>query len=93
MIDIHFICRDCGTPCDSEAARERGGLCSRCAFPLRVTRRVIFINGVECASTEEALAAIRKRDAVSVTLDVDADPFKRAIDRALTAWAKHNPEG
>jgi hypothetical protein len=91
MIDIHFICRECGTPCNSEAARDRGGLCSRCAFPTRVTVRTfqLAIDREQAVSTalESAAQAI---DAVALPIPFtpSPDPFRRAIDRAFAAWAE-----
>ena len=91
MIDVHFICRECGTPCNPEAARERGGLCGRCAFPTRVTVKTfqLAIDRERAVSTalESAAAAIEN------VVKFEPDPFRAAIDRAAAAWAKDNPEG
>lgn len=87
MIDVHFICRDCGTPCDPQAARERGGLCARCAFPTRVTVRTFQLAIDRSAAVSDVLGAM------SSALDlIDRDPFRDAIDRAAARWAADNPE-
>lgn len=43
MIPHACICRDCGALCALEGWTDRGGLCARCAFPVRR----LFVNGVE----------------------------------------------
>lgn len=34
---IHCCCRTCGALCTPEGYADRGGVCARCAYPLRVT--------------------------------------------------------
>ena len=84
MLEVHFICRDCGTPCDPQAARERGGLCARCAFPARVTVRTFQL------SIDRPASLIV--ESTSEVASFKPDPIREAIDRAAAAWAECNPK-
>lgn len=87
---IHFLCRECGDTCDPIAAEDRGGLCARCAFPTRVSRKVHTIGAIEQAVGHPVaeVRAVYVNGVEVLGTPEDPDPFKRAIDRAFNAWAR-----